>query len=110
MSEPLDIGFKFIGYNDRRPPFNDPAFRRALSAVIDREAHGGGRLGRQPPYPRTPGSHPRSRSGTAPGIVERVPGGGLGGGKKMLQEAGYAVVDGKLHYPAGVKETTPVFQ
>ena len=31
-----DIGFQFIGYNERRPPFNDVVFRRALSMAIDR--------------------------------------------------------------------------
>ncbi len=31
-----DIGFQFIGYNERRAPFNDPAFRKALSMAIDR--------------------------------------------------------------------------
>ena len=37
VSEALDIGFRFIASNKRRPPFNDAAFRRALSAAIDRE-------------------------------------------------------------------------
>jgi peptide/nickel transport system substrate-binding protein len=31
-----DIGMQFIGYNERRPPFNDVNFRRALTMVIDR--------------------------------------------------------------------------
>lgn len=31
-----DIGFQFIGYNERRPPFNDPVFRKALGMAIDR--------------------------------------------------------------------------
>ncbi len=31
-----DIGFQFIAYNERRPPFNDPVFRKALSMAIDR--------------------------------------------------------------------------
>ena len=35
--EALDIGFKFIAYNERRPPFDNLAFRQALSAVIDRK-------------------------------------------------------------------------
>ncbi len=40
-----------------------------------------------------------------------MPGGGtLDGAKKMLKDAGYTLVDGKLHYPAGVKETTAPFQ
>jgi peptide/nickel transport system substrate-binding protein len=31
-----DIGMQFIGYNERRPPFNDVNFRRALSMVVNR--------------------------------------------------------------------------
>jgi peptide/nickel transport system substrate-binding protein len=31
-----DIGFQFVAYNERRPPFNDANLRRALSMVIDR--------------------------------------------------------------------------
>ena len=32
----VDMGFRYIGFNERRPPFDDPAFRRALSASVDR--------------------------------------------------------------------------
>jgi hypothetical protein len=38
--------------------------------------------------------------------VDRVPGGNLAGAQAILAKAGYAVVDGKLHYPDGVKEVT----
>jgi len=31
-----DIGMQFVAYNERRPPFNDADFRRALSMVTDR--------------------------------------------------------------------------
>ena len=45
------------------------------------------------------------------GIEDRIPGGGtIEGAKKILKDAGYVLVDGKLHYPAGVKETTAPFQ
>ncbi len=33
MNEAVDVGFQFLAWNHRRPPFNDPAFRRALSAA-----------------------------------------------------------------------------
>jgi peptide/nickel transport system substrate-binding protein len=32
-----DIGFRFIAFNERRPPFDDPAFRRALSLAVSRD-------------------------------------------------------------------------
>ncbi len=38
MAEALDMGFKFLAYNNRRPPFDSKAFRQALSALIDRQA------------------------------------------------------------------------
>ena len=31
-----DLGFQFLAFNNRRPPFDDPAFRRALSTAISR--------------------------------------------------------------------------
>ena len=38
VSEALDLGFKFIALAiERRPPFDNLAFRQALSAVIDRK-------------------------------------------------------------------------
>ena len=45
-----------------------------------------------------------------PGIEKQVPGGTPEAAKGMLREAGYVLVNGRLHYPAGVKETTPAFQ
>ena len=39
-----------------------------------------------------------------------IPGKNLDGARKILKDAGYTVVDGKLHYPAGVKETTVIYQ
>ncbi|MEP4562956.1 MAG: ABC transporter substrate-binding protein, partial [Nitratireductor sp.] len=32
----VDIGFRYLAFNERRAPFNDAAFRRALSAAVDR--------------------------------------------------------------------------
>ena len=31
----VEMGFRYIGFNLRRPPFDGPAFRNALSAAVD---------------------------------------------------------------------------
>jgi len=109
VSKALDLGFKFIAYNERRPPFGDVAFRQALSAAIDRKLLAEDGWG---------GAAEPANSWISSalvvwydkGIVDRVPGGNVDGAKAILAKAGYVVVDGKLHYPKGVKETTGVYQ
>lgn len=108
VSEALDIGFKFIGYNARRPPFDNVAFRQAISAVIDRQlladdAWGGAA------EPANSWISPALGVWAAKDIVKKVPGGNLAAAQKILKDAGFVVVGGKLHYPAGVKETTAPF-
>lgn len=109
MAEALDIGFKFIAYNNRRQPFDNAAFRRALSASIDREllaedAWGGAAV------PSNSWISPALAFWHDTGIEKRVPGGNVAAAKQILKDAGYVLVNGRLHYPAGVKETTPAFQ
>ena len=109
LSESLDIGFRFIGFNERRPPFNDVAFRRAISAAVDREAIAADAWGGAA-VPANSWISPALAFWAAPDIVKQVPGGGIEAARKMLKDAGYVVIDGKLHYPAGVKETTAAYQ
>jgi peptide/nickel transport system substrate-binding protein len=110
VDKALDLGIRFIGYNARRPPFNDPKFRAALSSALDREtiaedAYGGEAV------PSNSWVSPALAFWYDKGITDRLPGGGtLDGAKKLLKDAGYVLVDGKLHYPAGVKETTTPYQ
>ncbi|MCC6716362.1 MAG: twin-arginine translocation pathway signal protein [Acetobacteraceae bacterium] len=109
MAEALDMGFKFIAYNNRRQPFDVAAFRVALSASIDREllaedAWGGAAV------PSNSWVSPALAFWHDQGIENRVPGGSVEAAKKILKDAGYVLVNGRLHYPAGVKETTPAFQ
>ncbi len=109
VAKAVDIGFQFLAYNERRPPFNDKAFRLALSAAIDRseiaeDAWGGAAL------PANSDISPALKFWHADGIENRVPGGNLDGAKKILKDAGYVLVDGVLHYPAGVKETTAEYK
>ncbi len=98
----VDIGFRYVAFNNRRPPFSDPAFRKALSSAVDR------RLIVNAAFQ---GFAVPSNSVVSPALafwhneetdametsVDKA--------KAMLDEAGYAVVDGKLNYPDGVTET-----
>jgi len=109
IREEVDIGFQFVGMNLRRPPFSDAAFRRALSAAVNREMMAGAAWNGQA-VPANSLVSPALRVWHDEGIESRVPGGNLDGAKRLLQEAGYRVVNGRLHYPAGVRETTPAYQ
>ena len=105
VSEALDIGFRFIGYNERRPPFDDVAFRRALSGVIDRQlladdAWGGAA------QPADSWISPALAVWYDKGILDRIPDASLAAAQKALKDAGFVLVDGHLHYPAGIRETT----
>jgi peptide/nickel transport system substrate-binding protein len=108
VSEALDIGFKFIAYNERRPPFDNLAFRQALSAVIDRrllaeDAWGGAA------EPANSWISPALGVWHDKGIVDRVPGGSLAAAQKILKDAGFVLAGNVLHYPKGQKETTEPF-
>lgn len=98
-----DMGFRFAAPNIRRPPFNDIRFRQALSMAINRQlmvtaAWNG--------FAAPANSFVSSALPfwNKPGIDEVKP--DMTAAKKLLEEAGYVLVRGKLHYPEGVKETT----
>ncbi len=98
----VDIGFEYTAFNLRRAPFNDPNFRRALSLAIDRnvmvQAAWNG-------YAVKANSHisPALKHWHEPAVNEMKTGMQLA--KDLLEKSGYRVVVGRLHYPAGVKET-----
>lgn len=99
----IDIGFRYVAFNHRRPPFNDPAFRRALSAAVDRRLIVGAAF---------QGFAVPSNSVVSPALAfwhneETTTGmeAGIDVAQQMLAEAGYLVVDGLLNYPEGVSET-----
>jgi peptide/nickel transport system substrate-binding protein len=108
VSQALDIGFKFIAYNERRPPFDNLAFRQAISAMIDRrllaeDAWGGAA------EPANSWISPALGVWHDKGIVDRVPGGNLAMAQQILKDAGFVLVGNVLHYPKGEKETTEPF-
>ncbi|MBM3522100.1 MAG: twin-arginine translocation pathway signal protein [Alphaproteobacteria bacterium] len=98
----VDIGFEFIAFNNRRAPFNDANFRRALSAAVDRK------LIVQAAWN---GFAVAANSHVSPALkawhAEEVgnPRTGVSVARQILEQAGYRVVGNRLHYPAGGKET-----
>jgi peptide/nickel transport system substrate-binding protein len=97
-----DIGFRFMAFNHRRPPFDDAAFRRALSLAVNRD------LIVQAAYNdyATPANSPVSVAleyWSNPAVAQLET--GLEIARAILEEAGYTLVNGRLHYPSGVTET-----
>ena len=100
--ESVDIGFQYLAFNLRRPPFDDAAFRRSLSAAINRE------LIRKAAYN---GFAVNANSVVSPalsfwhkaGIETELPT-GMDLAKSILEDAGYVLEDGKLHYRVGMTE------
>ncbi len=99
----VDIGFRYVAFNHRRPPFNDPAFRRALSASVDRRLIVGAAF-RGFAVPSNSVVSPALGFWHNEATVEGMEA-GIELAQQMLADAGYEVVDGRLHYPEGVSET-----
>jgi peptide/nickel transport system substrate-binding protein len=98
----VDIGFRYIAFNHRRPPFNDPAFRRALSAAVDRRLIVGAAF-RGFAVPSSGVVSPALAFWHNDEIDQMET--GIAVAQKILEEAGYKVVNGRLHYPPGQTET-----
>jgi len=99
----VDMGFRYIAFNERRPPFNDPAFRRALSEAVDRQlivkaAYKSFAVGSNSIVsPALEYWHDKS-------VVDGFKT-GQAVAAKTLEDAGYTLEGGKLHYPGETKET-----
>jgi len=102
VANETDIGFEFVAFNNRRAPFNDPAFRRALSAALDRntmvQAAWNG-------FAVSANSHvsPALRYWHSEAVDNMRT--GIPVARDILTQAGYRVVDGRLRYPTGRTES-----
>ena len=97
-----DLGFQYIAFNNRRPPFSDPAFRHALSLALSRPLlvaaayNGFGVAAGSCVSAALPFWHAKD---------SLLAGGALKQAQEALQQAGYAIEGGCLCYPGGQKET-----
>jgi peptide/nickel transport system substrate-binding protein len=97
----VDIGFQFLAFNERRPPFDDPNFRKALSYAVDRDLilaaawNGYGVPSNSVVSPSLAFWH---NEGVLP--VETGP----EIAKEYLEKGGYELEGGRLHYPEGKTE------
>ncbi|MDG5820236.1 ABC transporter substrate-binding protein [Natronococcus sp. A-GB7] len=91
-----DPGWYHINYHNEREPFTDPEFRRALADAIPKQdivdvvLDGMGTVTHSPIAEVNEFWH-------NPDVTEY--GDDLGGAQQRLEEAGYVLADGRLHYP-----------
>jgi peptide/nickel transport system substrate-binding protein len=102
LAATVDIGFRYLAFNNRRPPFDDPAFRRALSFSVPRNLIVGAAF-KGFAVPSNSVISPALPFWHNPATDEMQT--GLEVAQNILKEAGYTVEDGVLHYPDGVTET-----
>src|SRR5262245_55505367 len=100
MAATVDMGFRFVAPNLRRPPFDDVSFRKALMLAINRNlmAQAAWNGFAVPANSHVSAALPFWHKGEQfkPDIEEA---------KRILDKAGYKLVGGKLHYPDGKRET-----
>ncbi|MBV8837916.1 MAG: twin-arginine translocation pathway signal protein, partial [Alphaproteobacteria bacterium] len=98
----IDMGFRFLAPNQRRAPFNDPNFRRALSAATNRPLMAAAAWNGYA-VPANSFISLALKFWSKPGIDNLKF--DVAQAKKILADSGYVLVGNALHYPAGVKET-----
>jgi peptide/nickel transport system substrate-binding protein len=96
-----DLGFQYIALNLRRPPFDDVAFRRAISTAISRELMASAAWNG---FGEPAGSCVSTALPFWHADDSLLPGGDLAKAKQILADAGYTLSGGELHYPAGKHE------
>ena len=97
----VDVGFEFVAFNNRRAPFDDVAFRRALSLCIDRKLMVSAAW-QDFAIPANSHVSPVLSFWHDPSVDDLKTGVAIS--KKILADAGYRLVGGKLYYPAGKQE------
>ncbi len=97
----VDVGFQYLAMNHRRAPFDDVNFRRAINLAIDRDVMVNAAWNGNAVYA---GSHvsPALSYYHKDGIAKYET--GIGIAKKILEDAGYTIKNGRLNYPEGVSE------
>lgn len=100
VASTVDMGLRFVGHNLRRQPFDDVAFRQALSVAINRNlmAQAAWNGFAVPASSMISPALPFWHTGTPPKAS-------IDEAKAILKKAGYELVGNKLHYPNGKKET-----
>src|SRR5262249_13427577 len=92
----VDMGFRFVAANLRRPPFDDVNFRKALMLAINRKlmAQAAWNGYAVPANSHVSAALPFWHKGEDfKSNLEEA--------KRLLEKAGYRLVAGKLHYPDG---------
>jgi peptide/nickel transport system substrate-binding protein len=101
VTSETDVGFEFVAFNCRRQPFDDPAFRRALSFAIDRQLMVSAAW-QDLAVPSNSHVSPVLSYWHDPAVDNIKT--GIPVAKKILADAGYRLKSGKLYYPAGKQE------
>ena len=99
----VDIGFRYIAFNNRRPPFDDPAFRAALSSAVDRRLIVNAAF-KGFAVPSNSVVSPALSFWHDTSVVDEFQA-GRELAAKTLEDAGYTLQDKRLAYPDGVSET-----
>jgi peptide/nickel transport system substrate-binding protein len=98
----VEMGFRYLAFNNRRAPFDDPAFRKALSQAVDRRLIVGAAF-RGFAEPSNSVISPALAFWYDPAVMEGFET-GTDVAVRMLEEAGYTVEGGRLHYPGDKTE------
>lgn len=102
MVTTTELGFRYVAMNARRQPFDDPAFRRALSSAVDRRLIIGAAF-KGFAEPANSVIAPVIEFWHNPAIADLKT--GLDISESILKDAGYTVEGGHLRYPDGKTET-----